>query len=115
MATYTTDLSTFDLADTDTNWEELTGHTTGAAPAATAENFYHNSVAVDQATGQGLGTNTGIEADIGTAVTWTSGWAFFAWQKFDAATNIYGWALGGMVIGIGSSCGNMNEAIIVYF
>lgn len=108
MASYTTDLAVFDLADTNANWEELTGHTTGAAPATSTENYYHNSVSVDQAMGQAIGTNGGVQCDYGSAITWTSGHVFTAWQKFDAATNIYSWSAGGMRFGIGSSAGNMN-------
>lgn len=108
MATYATDLQTFTLADSATGFAELAGHLSGSAPAATTENYYHNGTAVDQATGQATGTNAGMQYDNGSAVSWTSGWVFMAWQKFDAGTNIFSWSAGGMRLGIGSSSGNMN-------
>jgi len=108
MATYATDLQTFNLADSDADWVELIGHTTGSAPSETTENYYHNSIAIDQATAQALNQTCGVQWDNGADVTWTSGWAFFVWQKFDAGTNIYSWSAGGMRIGIGSTSGNMN-------
>lgn len=108
MASYVTDLQIFDAADAITNWGELSGHTSGSAPATTTENYYQNGIAVDQATGQATGTNAGVQCDYGSTLSWTSGWVFMAWQKFDAGTNIDSWANGGMRIGIGSSSGNMN-------
>ena len=107
MATYSTDLATFDLADSATNWAELSGHTTGAAPAATTEAYIHNGTAVDQATGQATGTQAGVQCDYGSNITWTTGWVITAWQFFAAPTNIDSWANGGMRIGVGSSAGNM--------
>ena len=68
MATYATDLQTFDLADSDANWAELNGHTTGSAPADTAENFYHNSIAIDQATAQALNQTCGVQCDYGSDI-----------------------------------------------
>ena len=110
MATYATNLAVFDAADSAGNWSELSGHTSGAAPAASTENFWQNSIAVDQATGQATGTTAGMECDYGSTLSWTtsSNWVFLVWQKFDAGTDLYSWASGGMRIGVGSSSGNMN-------
>ena len=107
MATYSTDLATFDLADSASNWAELSGHTTGAAPAATTEAYIHNGTAVDQATGQATGTQAGVQCDYGSNITWTTGWVITAWQFFAAPTNLDTWANGGMRIGVGSTSGNM--------
>lgn len=108
MATYGTDLSVFDAADAATNWAELSGHTSGAAPSADTENYLQNSISVSQATGQATGTNAGMECDYGSTITWTAGWVIMAWQYYTAPTNIQTWASGGMRIGVGSSSGNMN-------
>ena len=110
MASYATNLNDFDLCQTAGNFSELSGHTSGAAPSATSENFWQDGIAVDQATGQATGTSAGMQCDVGSPVSWTasSNWAFLVWQKFDAGTDIDTWANGGMRIGIGSSAGNMD-------
>lgn len=108
MASYGTDLNVFDLADSAGNWSELSGHTSGASPAADTENYFHNSASVSQGTGQATGTNAGMECDYGSAITWTAGWVIMAWQYYTAPTNIETWANGGMRIGVGSTSGNMD-------
>lgn len=110
MATYATDLQTVTLADTDTGFSELDSHTSGSSPASTTENYFHNSAAVDQATGQAVAQSAGMEYDNGAdlGVGWTAGHVFMVWQKFDAATNLYNWAGQGMLFGIGSASGDMN-------
>ena len=107
MATYSTDLQTFHLADNATGWAELTNHLGGSAPSQDTENFIHNASAVSQATGQALGTSAGMEYNNGSAVSWTSGYVFMVWQFYAAPTNLYSWASGGIRIGIGSSSGNI--------
>lgn len=107
MATYATNLSVFDAADSAGNWSEASGHTSGGAPAADTENYLQNSISVSQPTGQASGTAAGMECDYGSAPTWTSGWVFLAWQYYTAPTNLNSWANGGMRIGIGSSSGNV--------
>ncbi len=108
MATYNTDLSLFDAADSAGNWAELSGHSSGGAPSADTENYMQNSISVSQATGQASGTNAGMECDYGSAISWTSGWVIMAWQYYAAPTNLNSWANGGMRFGIGSSTGNMS-------
>lgn len=108
MATYNTDLNVFDAADSAGNWSELSGHTSGGAPAQDTENYFQNAASVSQSTGQASGTNAGMECDYGSAITWTAGWCIFAWQYYAAPTNLNPWASGGMRIGVGSSSGNMN-------
>jgi hypothetical protein len=107
MATYATDLQVMNAADSSTGWAELSGHTSGAAPAATTETYIQNGIAIDQATGQATGQNAGMQYDSGANISWTSGWVFTAWQFFASPTNINTWANGGMRIGIGSTSGNM--------
>lgn len=105
---YTTDLQVVNAADSATGWAELTGHGSGAAPSATTEAFIHNGTAIDQATGQALGTAAGVEFDYGSNISgWVSGWVFLAWQMFAAPTNIYNWSAGGMRFGVGSTTGNI--------
>ena len=108
MATYATDLQTVNLADSSTGWSEMTGHTSGGAPAADTESYIHNGTSISQATGQATGTNAGVEYDYGSAITWTSGDVFIVWQMFAAPTNIFDWATGGMRFAVGSSSGNVN-------
>jgi hypothetical protein len=63
---------------------------------------------VDQATGQALGTQAGMQFDYGSNISWTSGNVFVAWQFFGAPTAIDTWANGGMRFGVGSASGAMN-------
>ena len=106
----TTNLSVFDAADSSGKWAELAGHLSGGAPAATSENYWQNGTAVDQSTGQAVGTSAGMQCDFGSTLSWTgsSKWVFLTWSKYDAATNIQTWANGGFRIGIGTSSGNMD-------
>jgi hypothetical protein len=110
MATYATDLNVVNAADADTDWAELSGHTSGAAPSDDTENYMQNSVSVSQATGQATGTSAGMEYNYGSNLGsgWTAGHVFLVWQYYAAPTNINSWANGGMRIGVGSSSGNMN-------
>jgi hypothetical protein len=106
----TTNLSVFNSADSSGSWAELAGHLSGGAPAATSENYWQNGTAVDQSTGQAVGTSAGMQCDFGSTLSWTgsSKWVFLTWSKYDAATNIQTWANGGFRIGIGTSSGNMD-------
>ncbi len=110
MATYSTDLQVVNLCDTDTDWAELSGHSSGGAPSDDAENYIHNSVSVSQPTGQASGTNAGMQYTIGSNLGsgWTSGHVFMSWQYYAAPTNLNPWGSAGMALGIGSSAGNMN-------
>jgi len=109
MATYGTDLNVVNAADNNTNWAELSGHTSGGAPSADSENYLHNSNSVSQSTGQATGTNAGMQYDAQATVgsPWTSGHVFLFWQYYTAPTNLQTWANGGMRVGVGSSSGNM--------
>ena len=108
MATYATDLTTVHLCDNDTDWSELSGHSSGSSPSQDSESYIHNASAVSQATGQATAQNAGMEYDYGSNITWTSGHCFLAWQMFAAPTNIQPWASGGMRFGVGSASGDMN-------
>lgn len=110
MATYATDLSLVNAADSSTGWAELSGHQSGGAPSADTENYLQNSTSVSQSTGQASGTAAGMQYTNGTNyyTGWTSGNVFMMWQYYTAPTNLQPWASGGMRIGIGSSSGNMD-------
>lgn len=105
---YTTDLQDVTTAETATGWAELSGHTSGGAPAADTEAYLQGSSCVSQATGQAVGTTAGVQFDYGSAIPWTGGYVFMVWQMFSAGSNIDTWANGGMRFGVGSSSGNMN-------
>jgi len=110
MATYDTDLNLVNAADSDTDWAELSGHQSGGAPDADAENYIQNSSSVSQSTGQASTTAAGMQYDYGSDLGsgWVAGHVFLVWQYYTAPTNINSWANGGMRIGVGSSSGNMN-------
>lgn len=109
MATYATDLTVLTACDAVTGWSELPApHSSGAAPAADTENYFHNSISVSQATGQATGTGAGIQFDNGAALTWTaaSNWVVMFWTYYAAPTNLATWASGGARLGIGSADNN---------
>lgn len=113
MATYTSDLTSRVLTACDavTGWSELPApHSSGGAPAADTENYFHNAASVSQSSGQAANQAAGMQYDNGAAVSWTaaSNWCFFAWTFYAAPTNLKDWATGGMRIGIGSADNNAN-------
>lgn len=108
MATYTTNLSTITLCQSNTGFSELAApHASGSSPASTTENYFQDGNAVDQATGQGVNQGAGMEY-IGTALTWTaaSNWVVIGWTIYASPTNLKDWATGGFRIGVGSSADN---------
>lgn len=104
---YATDLQTVTLADVLTGFAEMTGHTTGGAPAVDNEAYLQGSGCVSQATGQAVGTTAGMQFDYGSNISWTTGFVFLFWELFAAPNNIAAWASGGLRVGIGSSAGNV--------
>ena len=104
---YNTDLQTVNLCEAVTGFVELSGHTTGGAPAVDNEAYIQGSGCISQATAQAVGTTAGMQFDYGSNISWTTGFVFLVWQLFAAPNNIAAWASGGMRFGVGSSAGNM--------
>jgi len=104
---YSTDLQIVTEAESATGWAELSGHTSGSAPAQDTEAYLQNTACVSQATGQAVGTTAGIQFDYGSDISLAAGDCFFVWQMFAAPNNIDTWANGGMRFGVGSSAGNI--------
>ena len=106
-ASYTTDLLTVDLCDTNSNWSELSGHTTGGADAQDTETYIQGTAAVSQSTGQTTGTTAGMEMDYGSDLSGSMGTddCYFIWQYFSAPLAIDTFANGGMRFGLGGTSG----------
>lgn len=104
--TYSTDLRTVTLSDSNTGWSELTGHTGGGADATETDYYIQGTACVSQATGTATGTAAGMEYDYGSNVTFNTGDHFFIWQIFTAPGAIDTFANGGMRFGVGPSSGN---------
>ena len=105
---YGTDLQTVTLADDNTNFAELSGHTSGGAATSETTYYIRGSGCCSQSTGVAVGTTMGLQFDYGGNISgWTTGWCFFAWQIFLAPGAIDTWDNGGLRFGVGSSSGNM--------
>ena len=108
VATYGTDLQTVNLAETNTNWSEMTGRTSGGADTQEDRAYIQGSYAVSQSTGVATGRTVGLQYDYLSNISWTSGWVFLVWQYWQAPKAIGTWADGGMRFAVGSSAGNVN-------
>lgn len=104
---YSTDLATVTLNETNTGWSELTGHTTGGADATETDYYIQGTACVSQSTGTATGTTAGMEYDYGSNVTFNTGDHFFIWQIFTAPGAIDTFNNGGMRFGVGPSTGNI--------
>ena len=105
---YTTDLSTFNLAEASGTVEELTGTTVlynyGGTPVNNdtddvIQGSYHASATAKQSAGQ----LASIAFDYGSGVTIPTDGAFFLWHKFDAGGILDTYANGGVRACVGSS------------
>lgn len=105
---YTTDLSTLNLAENSGTVEELTGTTVlynyGGTPVNNdtddiIQGSYHASAAAKQSSGQ----LASIAFDNGSGVTVPSGGAFLLWHKFDAGGILDTYSNGGVRVCVGSS------------
>lgn len=104
---YTTDLRTVNLNESNTGWSELTGHLSGGADATETDYYIQGTACVSQSTGTSSGTNAGMEYDYGSNVTFNTGDHFFIWQIFTAPGAIDTFDNGGMRFGVGPSSGNI--------
>jgi hypothetical protein len=105
---YTSDLSTFNLAENSGTVEELTGTTVlynyGGTPVINdtddiIQGSYHASAAAKQSAGQ----CASIAYDYGSGVTIPTDGAFLIWHKFDAGGLLDFYANGGVRVCVGSS------------
>jgi len=106
---YTTDLQTVDLAESLTSWAEIPSRKAGGAQTLEDRAYIQGSYSISQSTGGATGKTAGLECDYGSNISgWTSGWAIFMWQYWQAPGAVDTWANGGMRIGIGSATTAIN-------
>tara|TARA_R110000772_G_scaffold5691_2_gene20360 strand:+ start:13098 stop:14684 length:1587 start_codon:yes stop_codon:yes gene_type:complete len=103
-ASYTTDLQTYDLAITVTNWGELTGMVgTDGNGNADPDLAIHGATCISESQRK---SGIGSIAYDGTAPTWTSGWSYFIWNKFFAPNSLGTLAQGGLRVAVGDTVAN---------
>jgi len=103
MATYATDLTDLNTAESVTGWAELTNYASGGSNVLDGENFIQGSDCISQTTGQKSGAVFSIAYDNGSAITWTTGEVFLVWQYYAIGANLASYANGGMRVGVFSS------------
>jgi len=110
VPTYSTDLQPIYDANNNTNWYELTGHTSGGADAYETDYFIQGAGCVSQSTGVATAQTAGLQFDYlsDMSSSMSTGYCFFTWMIFLPANAITAWASGGIRFGVGSSAGNMN-------
>jgi len=110
MATpsYTTDLQDVTTADSLTDWDEMSGHTSGGAATLEEDYYIQGSYCISQSTGQKTGTVCGLEYDYGSNISLSTGDCFFFWMIFLAPNAVDTFANGGFRAAVGSSSGNVN-------
>jgi len=106
-ASYATDLALVNAADATTGWAELSGHTSGGAPSQEQDYFIQNTACVSQSLGTKTGTAAGLQYDNGGNLTWTTNDCIFIWQVLLAGNAIDTFGNGGLMVGIGSTSGNV--------
>jgi hypothetical protein len=104
---YGTDLLPVTTAEDTTNWAEMTGRTSGGAPAQEDRAYIQGSFCVSQSTGAASGRTVGLQYDYGSNISWTAGFVFLFWLYWQAPKAIGAWADGGHRVGVGSSAGNV--------
>jgi hypothetical protein len=102
MATYGTDLTTLNDAESGT-WVELTNYASGGTPSADGDNFIQGVDCQSQTTGTKSGAVFSICFNNGSAITWTTGEVFLVWQYYNTGSNIATYANGGMRVAVHSS------------
>lgn len=107
VATYGTDLLTVNLAESTTDWSEMTGRTSGGAVTQEDRAHLQGSYCISQSTGTATGRTMGLQYDYLSNISWTSGFVFLVWQYWQASKAIGVWADGGMRFAVGSSAGNV--------
>lgn len=100
IPSYTTDLTTFNDATTNTGWGEFTGMALGAGPDIDSDLAIHGSICITQDRAK-VGLNS--QGYDGTAVTINTGECFFIWTKFFAPNSLDTLALGGQMVVVGTS------------
>lgn len=105
IATYATDLQTFELFEASADIGEFVGYIAASKPTNPdgdnpIQGDYH--VSVEQRTAA-LGS---IAVDYGAPIAWTSGWGIFVWGAFLQAGAVNTDALGGIVMMIGEDESN---------
>lgn len=121
MATYSTDLTSAALADSDAteNWTEFGSADTGGSPADDDENYIQGVNCQSQTTGTKSGTTNPKSvvyqhgSDLATG--WTSGDAFFVWQFYAVGTNLYDYdqtTYSGLEIGVSNDTTNVDRFFV---
>lgn len=106
--TYTTDLNVLnDFEGVIPPLGEFTGYAAGRAPAESQDYPIQGTWHIDD-TLNAIGHGS-IGVDNGSNITWTSGWAMFAWIVWTAPIAINTQANGGLVFMIGSALTAFNE------
>jgi len=121
MATYSTDLTTAALADSDVteSWTEFASANTGGTPADDDENFIQGVNCQSQTTGTKSGTSNpkSVVYQHGSDLSsgWTSGHAFFVWQFYAVGSNLYDYdqtTYSGLEIGISNDSTNVDRFFV---
>ena len=102
MATYGTDLTTLNDAESGT-WVELTNYASGGTPAADGDNFIQGQDCQSQTTGTKTGASFSICFNNGSALSWTTGDVFLVWQYYGVGANLATYASGGLRVAVNSS------------
>jgi hypothetical protein len=102
MATYGTDLTTLNDAESGT-WVELTNYASGGTPSADGDNFIQGQDCQSQTTGTKSGAVFSICFNNGSALTWTTGEVFLVWQYYGVGANLATYASGGLRVAVHSS------------
>ena len=121
MATYSTDLTSAALADSDVteNWTEFGSANSGGTPADDDENFIQGVNCQSQTTGTKSGTTNPKSvvyqhgSDLATG--WTSGDAFFIWQFYAVGSNLYDFdqtTYSGLEIGVSNDTTNVDRFFV---
>lgn len=101
---YTTDLTTFNLAENSGTWVEMTGYTVGGTPDITdTDNPIQGSYHVSQTVKSGLNS---IACNYGSGVTVPTDGAFFIWTACWVVGLLADIASGGIRVLIGSGVGD---------
>lgn len=111
MATYSTDLTTLNDAESGT-WVEYTNYALGGAPAASGENYIQGGDCQVGTTGQKTGLSFSIAFDNTTNLTWTTGEVILMWIYYSTGVNLAVYATGGLWVAIGSSLTALDRWIV---
>jgi hypothetical protein len=104
---YTTDLSTFNLAENSGTWNEFTNMLAGGLPDITdTDDPIQGSYMTSQTAKISAAALASISNDYGTGVTIPTDGGIFIWHKFDAGGILETYANGGVRIVVGSAIGD---------